>query len=280
MPDAEASTGAIAFLQKYAPVENGFIEDFFGLLNDADVTAPHVDLDTASKWLGVPKFNLMKTLKASYSMGSDFTVSKPPVKLAGRGRNTRRMVLLMPDCFKMLCMQSKSPRAHQVREYYLAVEKTLLRYRQEIVDAMEQRIRQLEANQRPLGTSVQRTGVLYVLRSPDGGMTRYKLGQTSDLMKRLQSHNSAVGDRLEIVFVYKTENMVQVEACVKAVLKKHQYAKYKEVYEADLDVIKHAITSCGELCTRIERISSKRRTPAAQLGGGGVARTFVAMLYT
>lgn len=78
----------------------------------------------------------LKTLRESYSAGIDFTVSKPPVGLKGRGRSNLRIVMMTPDCFKTLCMRSASPQANRVRAYFLAVEKTLFRYRAEIMEAM------------------------------------------------------------------------------------------------------------------------------------------------
>jgi hypothetical protein len=254
---ADTKTEMVSFLKKWSPVENAFIDDFFG---QVDPTAPDdehvVSLDSAAKWLHVKKYNLMQTLKMSYTHGADFTVGKPSVRLTGRGKNTRREVMLTTDCFKMLCMQSKSPQAGRVRDYFIAVEKTLFRYRSDIMENMQRRITQLELNQRSSKT-VPTGGLIYVIRS---GSTRVKLGRTGDLAKRLLSHGSA----LEILHVYKTDNMADVEACAKAVLTKFRYRKYKEIYEADLDVIKRAIEGCGKLCSKVQR-----RSKSGNVDGGG-----------
>ena len=119
----------------------------------------------------------------------------------------------------------------------------LFRYREEIMEGMHRRMEgmtrrmeQLENNQRPLDPSLKRTGVLYVIRAAEGitaqklGMSgmykksrtsrrsdspveRVKLGYTSDFAKRLRSHGSARADALEVLYVYKTNDMVAVEAC-------------------------------------------------------------------
>ena len=87
-------------------------------LFDSPHDEPTVDLDFVSGWLDVLKGNLFKTLRASYTSGVDFVVSKP-VSSKGRGMNTRRIVMLTPKCFKMLCMQSNARQADRVRAYLL-----------------------------------------------------------------------------------------------------------------------------------------------------------------
>ena len=262
------------FLKKYSPVDNTFIDDFFGLYADDGKTLDGsdfvIDLGVVSRWLGIPKYNLMKTLKASYMLGVDFTVSKPVEKLKGRGRNSLRIVMLTPDCFKTLCMQSRSPKADAVRAYFIAVEKTLMRYRSDIVDSMQRRIQVLESNRRPLDASLRKTGVIYVIRvadDKDGMASRFKLGRTRDLASRLRSHASAKADALDVLFVYKTDHVVRVEACVKAVLKGTEYRKFKEIYEADIDTIKRAIDGCGDLCARVQQ-PTKKRTQKKETNGG------------
>ena len=137
------------------------------------------------------------------------------------------------------------------------------------MQSLEGRIKQLEASQRPLDAAYLNRGVVYVLRAAEG-VSLHKVGRTKDLAARLRSHNAARADRLEVLHVYKTDAADRVELCVKAALKGQQYSKYKEVYRADLDVIKHAIHACGELCRRVQRSCSARRAGiTAQAGGDG-----------
>ena len=291
LSNARAKAEMMSFLKKYSPVENAFVDDFFG---QVDPTAPDdehtVDLEFVASWLGVRKGNLLKTLRASYAPGADFVVSKP-VPSKGRGRNTRRQVMLTPDCFKTLCMQSKSPQSDRVRAYFIAVEKTLFRYRSEIIEGMQRRIEQLERNQRPLDDYLKRTGVVYVIRAGEkvtaarlGRLPdlpeRVKLGYSGDFARRLQSHGSARADALEVLYVYKTDNMVAVEACAKGALKGKIYRKHKEVYEADLNVIKHVIESCGSLVSKVQQpVAPKRRVNGGAAGQTiALPRSFMAFL--
>ncbi len=258
------------FLKKYAPVDNKFVDDFFQYVDPSttDETACVVDLNLCAKWLQMTKGNLLKTLKASYILGVDYTDAKLS-NPKGRGFNTLRQIMVTADCFKTLCMRSKSGQADRVRAYFIAVEKTLFRYRAEIVTAMHNRITQLESNQRPIDATYKNAGVVYVIKSDE---SRVKLGRTNDLSKRLQSHNSAKADNIDILYIYKTEDMKATEECAKAILKGSQYRKYKEIYEADIDTIKNAIEGCGSLVSNVQRQIGKGRKNKQQNQTGGGAQ--------
>lgn len=264
----------IDFLKKYSPVENNFVDDFFQYVDPSttDETAFVVDINLGAKWLKMTKGNLLKTLKASYIVEVDYKIIRPPKP--GRGFGTMRHIMLTSDCFKTLCMRSNSEQADRVRAYFIAVEKTLFRYRAEIVTAMQGRIMQLENNQRPIDAKFKNAGVVYIIKSDD---SRVKLGRSADLSKRLQSHNSAKADNLEILYLYKTEDMKATEECAKAILKTKQYRKYKEIYEADIDTIKSAIEGCGSLVIKIQKQLARkgRHNKLDTKKGGGLQKSYI-----
>ncbi len=132
-----------------------------------------VDLDVVCKWLHVKKFTLKHTLMASYTKGIDYTVTKPLVGRASRGYANTERIMMTPDCFKALCMMSRARNAKQVREYFLAVERTLFTYREEIMAGMDNRIGVLERNQRGVGARAKASdddagGVIYVIKASSG----------------------------------------------------------------------------------------------------------------
>ena len=56
-----------------------------------------------------------------------------------------------------------------------------------------------------------------------------------------------------------------MESCVKLALKERQYRKYKELYEADLDMIKELIESCAHM-ENVKQVYTMRA--ASKLDGG------------
>ena len=81
---------------------------------------PTIDLDLVATWFDVRKSNLKTTLKTSHRLGVDYTVEKNAISQPGRGKNTHRIVKLTPDCFKKLCLESRSPNGASARKYFSA----------------------------------------------------------------------------------------------------------------------------------------------------------------
>ena len=70
---------------------------------------------------------------------------------------------------------------------------------------------------------------------------------------------------LEVLFQFETENIDQVEMCIKAKMKKAQYRKYKEIYRVDLDIIKSTIKKCDTEIIEINNEIDKKNKK--QIGG-------------
>ena len=60
------------------------------------------------------------------------------------GGNIINKILLTPDTFKLLCMQSNTTMAKEVRLYYIIVEEHLQKYKDDIIAGLEKKIKTLE----------------------------------------------------------------------------------------------------------------------------------------
>ena len=63
-----------------------------------------------------------------------------PEQYAKHGDHNKKLVLLTPDCFKMLCMRSKTKKADKVREYYIEIEKLIDKYKDIIIEENNKKI--------------------------------------------------------------------------------------------------------------------------------------------
>ena len=110
---------------------------------------------------------------------------------SNKGGHNKNLVLLTPDCFKMLCMRSKTKKADKVREYYIEIEKLIDKYKDIIIEENNKKIKVLEND---LKKEKQPSGnICYIFEETDElNIKYYRLGQTENLAKRMVSHNSTV----------------------------------------------------------------------------------------
>lgn len=138
-------------------------------------------------WLKSRKETIKNTLTNSYIKNIDYKIVNNFQKgIKGR---PRELILLTPDCFKRLCMSSKTKKAEEVRTYFLELEKHIDKYKNHIIDALNKKVGILEKNQKD--NKVIKGGVIYVLRTDLDIEGIYKIGKTKIFKNRLKTHNSS-----------------------------------------------------------------------------------------
>jgi hypothetical protein len=145
-------------------------------------------------------------------------------------------------------MQTKSKKGVQVREYYYELEQFVDQYKEHLIHSLKEKIKTLENNQKPKVN--QRKGIIYIIETDDG-VGHYKIGKTTNLRSRLEKYNGAKKDDIIPRYIYETDNVDEVENCIKSYAKKYKYRKYKEIYETDLDMLKELVNDCGDFSKNI-----------------------------
>jgi phage anti-repressor protein len=246
------------FLKKYSSISNKFIDDFFDFYDNTSIDSDFLlDANNICKWLEIRKDTLKKLLLETYKKNIDYTIEKiKKVKGSGSGATTKEKILLTPNCFKKICQLTKSKKGDEVREYFIKVEETLFRYKNYIIEGLEEKIKKLEQNQKP--KVYPKRGVIYVFETPNSPQNSlYKIGKTKDLKQRLKSHQSPLSHDINILYYFETEDIDSIEKCAKTFMKKYQYRKYKEVYQVNIDIIKEVISSCGKIPENIKLKENK-----------------------
>lgn len=132
-------------LKKCSTVDNKFIDDFFGLY---DVNTQNTDLiiniEIVAKWLNTKKAHLKETLVRSYIKNIDYKTSKAE----STGGRPGEIILLTPECFKRLCMLSRTKKAEEVRSYFIEIEKHLDKYKNHVIDTLNKKVNILENNKK------------------------------------------------------------------------------------------------------------------------------------
>ncbi len=242
-----------AYLKSYSTISNKFIEDFFSLYNNDTTSADFViDLDKISKWLDANKANIKRTLLKTYTEKIDYIITTDK-STGGRPHET---ILLTSECFKRLCMMSRTEKAEQVRTYFIQVEAHLDKYKSYIIEGLNNKIKKYESELKPTPTP-KSNGVIYVLKTSEDINGVYKIGRTKNFADRLKVHQSSHPDKLEVKYVYETDNLESVETCIKGLLKDKGYRKRKEFYEIDLDILKKLVKTCDCLSLAV---NNKQKT--------------------
>jgi phage anti-repressor protein len=241
-------------------ISSKFIDDFFGLHQfKIDFNEVYIDFDLIVKWLKTRKSDLKSTLVNTYVKKIDYTVEKGK----STGGRPSEIIKLSFDCFRRLCMLSKTKKAEEVRTYFIEIEKHLNKYKDHLIDILNKKIGVLENNQKPVINT--KKGVIYVLQTDLEIKDIYKIGKSKAFKNRIKTHNSSHVDNVKIKLIFETNNIDAVEGCLKSLLKQYQYKKRKEFYQVDLDLIKELLKGCEGL-TLIRKNNNNKKINK-QLGG-------------
>ena len=248
-----------SFLISNSDISKEFINDFFGFQKKKlyeEYKPFTIDLEDVAYWLESTKSHLKETLNSNYSDNLDYIVTKDPLlavrrHLSKKGGHNKKVVLLTPDCFKMLCMRSRTKKADKVREYYIEIEKLIDKYKDVIIEENNKKIKILENDLRkekqPAGN------ICYIFEETDElNIKYYRLGQTENLAKRMASHNSSSVHKKVVAFKIKTNNILHYEACLRGSMYNFRYKNNKDYYKIPLDKIKYAIKNCGEVVKKLQ----------------------------
>ena len=55
------------------------------------------------------------------------------------------------------------------------------------------------------------------------------------------------------MYVYETDDIDNIEKCVKTYAKQYQYRKYKEVYKVNINIIKKIIKDCKKVIYKYKK---------------------------
>jgi phage anti-repressor protein len=252
------------FINKYSFVNSKFVKDFYNIIKEDYIERYNeflIDSEILRKWLQINmKRSFNDTIKKSYKKNIDYKIEKIK-KTEGRGGHNLEIITLTPEAAKKICLSTNSKMGSQVQQYFLDLEVALYKYKNYIIEGMNKKIEQLENNMKPKTNTSKK--IIYIFRALNTDLTLYKIGKTINSKTRFSKHNSPMANDLEVLFQYETENIDQVELCIKAHMKKAQYRKYKEIYQVNLDIIKKTIKNCdaniNEINKDIERKNKKQK---------------------
>jgi phage anti-repressor protein len=248
----------VELLKVFTKIPNDFIDDFYDILKNKDADFP-IDLDIVTKWLMTRKKDLIDTLKRSYKVNIDYTITKYNTNKPGS--NNYKKTMLTIDCFKRLCMRSRSLKAEEVRSYFIELDDFIAHYSDQISDGIIRDIEKVvkRVNKNP---NTDGPGYIYAIRASSKVKGLVKVGETKNLIDRLKTYNTGRAEDVELLYAFKVQQRKQVEMCIKGLMENKRYQKRKEIYEVDLDILKRIINGCNKMSMEM-----KMNKPQSTLDG-------------
>ena len=251
-----ANMGLDEFLSKYGGVTIEIASTFSQMYTPSTSQQdPVINLDLyVSLMVSQARKNVLKTLHASYTPGIDYVEqeTKKEQRKHSRGGINSKEVLLTPDCFKRLCMRSRTANAEVIRTYFLRMETLARKYFGAKTSKLQHNVNILLTNQRPKSTTMKEADVLddtqgYIYVFPVNGRipNLWRVGSTTNIQRRMREHGSSHADVISPLAKIKVFNVRKVEQCANFWLSEKKYRRQKEIYQGDYEMIKSIIVSCG-----------------------------------
>ncbi|KAJ3064330.1 hypothetical protein HK102_008232, partial [Quaeritorhiza haematococci] len=225
-----------------------------------------IDLEVAMQWMGVAKKGDQKAkLKEHFTEGIDYQVLLPDraeVK-TGRGGHNKETIMLTPDAFKKLAQMSEG-RGKEVRDYFIAMERVVIKYMQMQNAFMTQQLLetrlqleeqtqalqlQLQAKEDELQTYVNKkyeeietTGFVYLVKT-DGG---FKVGRTKNIDQRVGGLQTSNAEDVEVLLKFPTSDPVLLEHVIHKVLDPYRRRSKREYFECDPGYIATSLEFTGK----------------------------------
>jgi len=103
-------------------LSNKFIDDFLNITKNKDIDQKfNIDLANVCKWLDIRKNHLKKKLILNFYENIDYVIYKIKNTNRSTGAAISHLIMLTPNCFKELCMISKTSKAKEARKCVLSV---------------------------------------------------------------------------------------------------------------------------------------------------------------
>ena len=198
-----------------------------------------INFDIVWNWVGYTRaYDAKKILIKYFTEHNDYKIVATAVAVAalivngknlgGAGQN-KETILLTVDCFKNFCMKAGTPRANEVRQYYIKMETILQKYIQSkflelrnkdihtqmtITDLQHKNteLEKFKTHEFLMDYNKKKSLVYFcVLHSFTDGSFLMKIGWTKDIETRIPALNALFGTKCIVLNAFVCENSYNLE---------------------------------------------------------------------
>lgn len=113
-----------------------------------------------------------------------------------------------------------------------------------IINDLREHIHMLEDNQR--NPNYPKGGGVYAIYNPNISSSLIRIGKSDNIINRLHVYNSGVPIRYKMVYFRNVSNPLEVESCIRKLLRPFQYIQGKDYYRADKKIIRLVFDYCAD----------------------------------
>jgi len=212
-----------------------FVVDFDDVWKNVEVTrrdnAKRILLKNFAEHID---YKIMLTQSGGASLG---TTNKTKIY----GGQNKETILLTVDCFKNFCMVAATPKAKEIRTYYIKMENIMHEYYKNFQSRNNELQNSLQISQNSLQISQKETAIkrhevliesnknkwlVYFckIQSYDDGSFILKIGETTDIKNRIDALRCDFGTNITLLDVFVCENSIKFE---KSLHNSNEIIKYK-----------------------------------------------------
>ena len=246
-----------------------FVANFYCYLNYNSKTDFVINLDRIWKWLGYGRIgDCKRVLIKNFTENQDYLIENyssevseektEPVgeaeKQETRGRKPEYITLTV-NCFKKLCLKSRTEKADQIHDYYIQLEEILNEVvaEQAVELQLKLQLKDKESEQ-TLVLNFRNKQVVYLITVEENII---KFGFTKNIEERLKQHRTEFGKHITLKYIFETIYNREFEIMIKqdSIISKHIIEKTYKNNQTEL-IRLDQIFSNEELNKRLEYLKN------------------------
>jgi hypothetical protein len=224
----------INLLKKHTNIDIDFINTFFKKFkigSDFDFDIKDIDV---CKFLNIKLATLRKRLLNFYTKRAPKyfeTVDYVRIK----SNENKIIYMINYQCFERLAMSGDSEQSETIRMYFVKLREFITENQHLIYQAME--------NKEDLRL-YSKFETIYFFAIDDRNNDIFKIGQTKDIISRLNNYNVGRIKEIELKYLALVKNNKLIEQCMKLKMVENQVKKNREIYKIEPKKLKKIINDC------------------------------------
>jgi len=224
----------INLLKKHTNIDRDFINTFFKKFKiGAELDFDIKDVDVC-KYLNIKLATLRKRLLNFYTKRAPNYFEKVDYVRIKSDEN-KIIYMINYQCFERLAMSGDSEQSETIRMYFVKLREFITENQHLIYQAME--------NKEDL-RKYSKYETIYFFAVDDRKNNIFKIGQTKDIISRLNNYNVGRIKEIELKYLALVKNKKIIEHCMKLKMSENQVKKNKEIYKIEPIKLKKIINDC------------------------------------